>query len=185
VSSALEGGGWSASRPGRFTPRKDPLPIIQEAGWAQGPVWTCAKNRTHTGIRSPDRPASSQSLYRLSYRARLKRKVQLFLCDWNYWCISYDIHIISTVPTEWITCQGKGGVGDSHFSFVRLTDKCECISDSFYNDTGFIFFPVSSNKCSHSPIDPSSYFSLVKKPITVNQYSRALTLSGRKVDCCI
>jgi hypothetical protein len=40
----LEGGGWLAPRPGRFTLRKDPVPIEQEAGWASGPVWTCAKN---------------------------------------------------------------------------------------------------------------------------------------------
>jgi hypothetical protein len=30
-------------------------------------VWTCAKNLAPTGIQSPDRPARSQSLYRLSY----------------------------------------------------------------------------------------------------------------------
>jgi hypothetical protein len=65
-TSAIEGGGWSASCPGRFTPRKDP---VQEAGWAPGPVWTCAKNLAPTGISSPDRPARSQSLYRLSYPA--------------------------------------------------------------------------------------------------------------------
>jgi hypothetical protein len=69
LTSALEGGGWSAPRPGRFTPGKDPVPIVQEAGWASGLVWTCAKNLAPTGIRSPDRPARSQSLYRLSYPA--------------------------------------------------------------------------------------------------------------------
>ena len=37
-------GGWSAPRPGRFTPRKDLVPIVQEAGWAPGPVWTGAEN---------------------------------------------------------------------------------------------------------------------------------------------
>jgi hypothetical protein len=37
-------GEWSASRPGRFTPGKDPVPIVQEVGWASGPVWTGAKN---------------------------------------------------------------------------------------------------------------------------------------------
>jgi len=37
-----------------FTPRKDPVPIVQEAGWAPGPVWTGAENLTPTGIRSPD-----------------------------------------------------------------------------------------------------------------------------------
>jgi hypothetical protein len=50
-----------------FTPWKDPVPILQEAGWAPGPVWTGGKSRP-TGIRSPDRPARSQSLYRLSCR---------------------------------------------------------------------------------------------------------------------
>jgi hypothetical protein len=48
VTSALEGDGWSAPRPGRFIPGKDPVPIVQEAGWATGPVWTCAKNPIYT-----------------------------------------------------------------------------------------------------------------------------------------
>ena len=53
-----------------FTPGKDPVPIVQEAGWAPGPVWRGGKSRP-TGIRSPDRPARSQSLYRLSYSAHM------------------------------------------------------------------------------------------------------------------
>jgi hypothetical protein len=59
--SALEGGGWSAPRPDRFTPGKDPVPIVQETGWTPGLFWTCAKNLAHAGIRSPARPALSQS----------------------------------------------------------------------------------------------------------------------------
>ena len=51
MTTALEGGEWSAARPG-----KDPVPIVQEAGWAPRPVWTGGKSRL-TGIRSPDRPA--------------------------------------------------------------------------------------------------------------------------------
>jgi hypothetical protein len=43
-------GGWSAPRPDRFTSGKVPVPIVQEAGWAPGPFWTCAKNRTPIGI---------------------------------------------------------------------------------------------------------------------------------------
>ena len=39
---------------------------MQEAGWAPGPVWTGAENLDPTGIRSPDRPARSESIYRLS-----------------------------------------------------------------------------------------------------------------------
>jgi len=52
-----------------FTPWKDPVPILLEARWAPGPVWTGEENLTPTGIRSPDRLARSQSLYRLSYPA--------------------------------------------------------------------------------------------------------------------
>jgi hypothetical protein len=66
-----------------FTPGKDPVPVVQETGWAPGPVWTGAENLTPTGIRSPDRPARSQSLYRLSYRAPL--------------------HLTRTVKIEWWT----------------------------------------------------------------------------------
>jgi hypothetical protein len=50
-----------------FIPGKDPVPIVQEAGWASGPVWTSGENLALTRIRYPDRPARSQSLYRLSY----------------------------------------------------------------------------------------------------------------------
>jgi hypothetical protein len=50
-----------------FTPGKEPVPIVQEAGWAPGPVWTGAENLAPTGIRSPDHPACSQSLYGLRY----------------------------------------------------------------------------------------------------------------------
>jgi len=46
-----------------FTPGKDPVPIVQEAGSAPGPVWTGAENLTLIGIRSPDRPASRNTDY--------------------------------------------------------------------------------------------------------------------------
>jgi hypothetical protein len=70
VTSALEGGVWSASRSGRFTPGKDPVPIIRVGGWwVPGPVWTCAKNLASNRdfFRSSELPVRSQSLYRLSY----------------------------------------------------------------------------------------------------------------------
>jgi hypothetical protein len=61
--------GWGVNVTPRplFTPGKDLVPIVQEAGWAQEPVWTSAENLVPTGIRSPDRPAHNQSLYRLRY----------------------------------------------------------------------------------------------------------------------
>jgi len=43
--------GWVVSSMPRphFTPGKDPVPILQEAGWAPGPVWTGGKSRTPPG----------------------------------------------------------------------------------------------------------------------------------------
>ena len=57
----------STPRP-HFTPRKDPVPILQEAGWAPWPVWTRGKSRPHRDW-IPEHPARSQSLYRLNYPA--------------------------------------------------------------------------------------------------------------------
>jgi len=44
LTSALDVSGWSTPRPGRFTLGKEPVPIVQEAGWVPGPVWTGAEN---------------------------------------------------------------------------------------------------------------------------------------------
>ena len=51
MTTALEGGVGSASRPGRsLPPGKDLVPIVQEAGWAPGPVWTGAENLASPGF---------------------------------------------------------------------------------------------------------------------------------------
>ena len=55
--------------PAALYPGKDPVPFVQEVGWAPGPVWTGGENLAPTGIRSLGRPARSQSLYRLRYPA--------------------------------------------------------------------------------------------------------------------
>ena len=68
MTTALEGVRGQRHAPAALYPGKDPVPIVQEVGWAPGPVWTGAENLGLTGIRYPDRPARSQSQYRLSYR---------------------------------------------------------------------------------------------------------------------
>ena len=69
LTTTLEGVRCQRHVPAYFTPGKDPVPIVQEAGWNLGPVWAGEENLASTGIRFPDHPARSQSLYRLSYRA--------------------------------------------------------------------------------------------------------------------
>jgi len=62
------GVGGQPHAPAASTQEKDPVPIVQEAGWAPGPVLAGGKSRPHRDS-IPDRPARSQSLYRPSYPA--------------------------------------------------------------------------------------------------------------------
>jgi len=66
------GVGCQPHAPSASTHGKDPVPILQEARWAQGPVWTGGKSRPHRDSIL-DRPARSQSLYRLSYRPTTRK----------------------------------------------------------------------------------------------------------------
>jgi len=50
-----------------LTPGKDPVSVVLEAVWAPRPIWTGAVYLAPTGIRYPDPPTRSESLYRLSY----------------------------------------------------------------------------------------------------------------------
>jgi hypothetical protein len=44
------GVGGQRHTPAAFTPGKDPVPIVKEAGWAPGPVWTGAENLAPLGF---------------------------------------------------------------------------------------------------------------------------------------
>ena len=62
--------------PGRtLVPGKTRCPFYRRLCGSPGPVWTGGKSRPHRDS-IPDRPARSQSLYRLSYRAHLLNMVQ-------------------------------------------------------------------------------------------------------------
>jgi hypothetical protein len=67
LTSALDEGGWSTPRPGRFTPGKTQYPLYRMLGGTQGRSGRVRKTSTPTGIRSPDRPVCSKLLYRLRY----------------------------------------------------------------------------------------------------------------------
>ena len=76
--------GWVVSSTPRpyFTPGKDPLPIVQEAGWTPEPVWKVGKSRPHRDSIA-DRSARSQSIYRVSCPAHI------FICV----CVCVYIYI--------------------------------------------------------------------------------------------
>ena len=66
MTAALEGESGQQHTPAALYPGKDPVTIVQKVGCAAGLVWTGGKSRPHRDS-IPDRPARSQSLYRLSY----------------------------------------------------------------------------------------------------------------------
>ena len=67
MTAATEGREWSAARLGLPLP---PVPILQETGWAPGPVWMGGKFLLHRdSIRH--HPYRSQSQYWLSYQAHI------------------------------------------------------------------------------------------------------------------
>jgi hypothetical protein len=70
LTLALDVGEWSASRRGRFTPGKDPWDTMHRrmVGLRAGPD-AVSKRKIPSPCResNPDRPARSESLYRLSY----------------------------------------------------------------------------------------------------------------------
>ena len=81
-----------------FTPGKDPVPIVQEAGWAPGSSGQVRKISPPTGIRYPDCPARSQSLYRLSYPAIFRVLTKYFA----YRIIKYtQTSVQIEIPKNW------------------------------------------------------------------------------------
>jgi hypothetical protein len=89
-------GGVVSSMPWpHLTPRKYPVLILQETGWAPGPVWTGGKSRPHRDS-IPDCPAHSQSLFRLSYPAHLLVAVRLYN-TWVLWSVIIIVAILITM----------------------------------------------------------------------------------------
>ena len=114
--------GWGVVTPRPlFTPGKDPVPIVQEARWTPGPVWTGAENLAPTGIRSPDCPAHSQLLYRLSYpthRLNLRKK----LLKRYIWSIAlYG----AETWTLWEVCQIPGKFLKMVLNKIQMDWSCE------------------------------------------------------------
>ena len=74
MTTALEGGEGSASRRCRSLPSgKTRYPLYRRLGGPQGRSGQLRTVSPPTGIRSPDRPARSQSLYRRRYPAHYQK----------------------------------------------------------------------------------------------------------------
>jgi hypothetical protein len=67
LTSALDVVGGQRHVPAALPPRKIPYPFYRRLGGPQGRSGRAQKTMPPTGIRFPDRPVCSESLYRLSY----------------------------------------------------------------------------------------------------------------------
>jgi hypothetical protein len=95
LTSALAGGEWSASHPGRFTPGERGFPTHWIGGWVDPRAglddMEDRKFLTLPGLefRPLDRPARSQSLYRLRYNFT----TDIILCQVIFRNRSFIVHI--------------------------------------------------------------------------------------------
>ena len=70
LTSPLERDKCLRQVPPTTSQERDPVPIVQRAGWVPGPVWMGAACLVPIGVRSLDHPALNESLSRLSYPGR-------------------------------------------------------------------------------------------------------------------
>jgi hypothetical protein len=70
-----------------FPQERDLVPIVQEAGWVPGPVWTGAENLAPTKIQYPDRPACS------AWQCVPIKNASTCSLQWGRWvCLDFKSH---------------------------------------------------------------------------------------------
>jgi hypothetical protein len=134
LTSALEGGEWSASPPGRALPpgKEPPVPTVQKAGWAPEPVWTQRleeKSSASVGDRTP----AVQSVVRhyTDWATSSIRRVHRVLTQ-NFIYIYIHIHISTCLPT--IVSNNES---INHSSNIGINLFCVYIIIYFYKLTLF------------------------------------------------
>ena len=110
---------YGRSRPGRLTPGK-------EVGWASGTVRTGAEDLADTGIRSSDRPARGELLYRLRCPDPSKSTLLEFFFPVIY-CLYNFVWKANNIPTRSL---------HSLYSCIYLFPQTTIVS---YNETWSIF----------------------------------------------
>jgi hypothetical protein len=180
--------GWMVNvTPRALYPRgRVPALIVREVGWAPGSVWTDVENLAPAGIRFPDRPAPSESLYRLSYpcprraggRGRRERGVEMLLvlyrgCNGNVSNLCAPWHRLSTL----VTCSEKElrCLAEPFFFVFCLTFPFIPKSNSRFHFflSKFILFPfLMSSPCLLLPFSFCSRFTLLPVSCVFSQLFR-------------
>jgi len=63
----MVGVGGQRHVPAALSRERDTAQTVEDSEWAPGPVWRGVESLVPTGIRHVDRPARSQSVYRVCY----------------------------------------------------------------------------------------------------------------------
>jgi len=151
LTSALDGDVLSTPRPGRFVPRKDPASMI----------------------RSPDRPARNESLYRLRYPSPRQRWVlwnrpTLYFMRGKDWQPHYLL-----VPIVWKS--GSPNLLEPSGPFqARPLHDCQSVS-FLYRSKGLIFRRINSK-----PLSPC----MIRDRIDTD-YNKVVRICGVKKRCNI
>ena len=107
MTAALEGGEWSAARPGRtLTPGNTRYSFYRRLGGPQGRSGR-AENLVPTGIRSRTIQPVAQSLYRLSYPAGTHTQILPYCqlaTDTALWFVGWLVYIsyLNVVRSQWL-----------------------------------------------------------------------------------
>ena len=111
--------GGKCRAPAALQSRRDPVPTVQEDGWAPWPGWSGAESIAFTRILSPDRPARTESPHRLRYPSShllvvLKLRlyvVKIFCKSWLINCTAHTMgrycHTVCTVRMAIRTSRGN------------------------------------------------------------------------------
>ena len=133
-----------------------PVPIVEEAGWATGPVWKGAENLAPTEVRTPDHPARSESLYRLSYSGRT------WLCPCKISAGASRSEVRGTGTSS------EGISLDHNFSFckssVNVLTSTPFTGISAHNNPPLVPYPQPNESSSCHPIQFMIHFHIILSP---------------------
>jgi hypothetical protein len=94
-------GGWLTPRAAALPQERDPVPVVQEAGWTPGPVWTGAENLV------PHRESAEGSTWRTSHFQQIlvpyvEHKIALndFSCIFSLSLLEFSNHFCSLDVTK-------------------------------------------------------------------------------------
>jgi hypothetical protein len=142
--------------------KRDTVPVVQVIGWASNSGWMDPENLAPTGVRTPDRPVRSKSLYRLRYPGRQLNRYILKKYDENpaifgevnkfqFFELRSDRHARCSLPGDirWVVIgEDSRGCGSVGRSLNRLSGYPLYSSSS----TGTWSFSLHTNCGGHSEV---------------------------------